>query len=273
MNQLSSGQFEHSAFGRDFESSYSQYGDYPGHREGSFATPYRSEPAAGGSEPNVGETERVLSVAAGLGLGLVGLSTRGIRGLALLGMGAGLVWRGYSGRCQCYAALGMSTARRKPSTAVPAQQGCKLERTIAVDRSPAELYQFWRHFENLPRVMRHLKNVETIDGQRSHWRAEGALGKDVEWDAEIINDVENERIGWRSLHDADVDHAGSVEFEPVGNGRASRLTVTMQYAPLVGRLGTAVAKFIGQDPEFKIADDLQRFKESMEAGKAASSTL
>jgi uncharacterized membrane protein len=36
--------------------------------------------------------------------------------------------------------------------------------------------------------------------------------------------------------------------------------------PIAGRLGAAVAKFLGQDPDFKIADDLQRFKESMEAG-------
>jgi uncharacterized membrane protein len=42
--------------------------------------------------------------------------------------------------------------------------------------------------------------------------------------------------------------------------------VTLQYAPIAGHLGTAVAKFIGQDPDAKIAGDLQRFKESMEAG-------
>jgi uncharacterized membrane protein len=95
----------------------------------------------------------------------------------------------------------------------------------------------------------------------------------IEWDAEIINEVENERIGWRSLNDSDVDQAGSVEFEPIGDGRMTRLTVTLQYAPIAGRLGAAVAKFIGQDPDFKIADDLQRFKESMEAGNAVSSNV
>jgi uncharacterized membrane protein len=67
------------------------------------------------------------------------------------------------------------------------------------------------------------------------------------------------------LNESDVDHAGSVEFEPSGEG-STRVTVTLQYEPLAGRLGTAVAKLIGQDPELKIADDLQRFKESMEAG-------
>jgi uncharacterized membrane protein len=115
--------------------------------------------------------------------------------------------------------------------------------------------------------MSNLQSVEVITDRLSHWVTKTTTGlPTIEWDAEIINDVESERIGWRSLHDADVDHAGSVEFEALDDGRKTRLTVTLQYAPIAGRLGTAVAKFIGQDPESKIADDLQRFKESMEAG-------
>ena len=88
----------------------------------------------------------------------------------------------------------------------------------------------------------------------------------VEWDAEIINDVENERIGWRSLSGADVDNTGSVKFEPVADGKATKLTVSLQYAPPAGKIGTAIAKLIGEDPDLQIAEDLQRFKESMEAG-------
>ena len=122
--------------------------------------------------------------------------------------------------------------------------------------------------------MSHLQSVDVITDRLSHWVVKTMTGlPTIEWDAEIINDVENERIGWRSLNDADVDQAGSVEFEPVSGGRATRLTVTLQYAPIAGRLGAAVAKFIGENPELKIADDLQRFKEFMEAGKATSSKL
>ena len=120
--------------------------------------------------------------------------------------------------------------------------------------------------------MSHLESVQVITDRFSHWVVKTMTGlPTIEWDAEIINEVENERIGWRSLKDADVDHAGSVEFEPVGDGRSTRLTVTLQYAPIAGRIGTAVAKLLGEDPDLKIADDLQRFKESMEAGKAVTS--
>ena len=81
-------------------------------------------------------------------------------------MGAGIVWRGLSGRCQCYEALGINTAEHNPATAVPARQGFKIERTIVVNLSPEGLYEFWRRLENLPQVMRHLKYVETTGDER-----------------------------------------------------------------------------------------------------------
>ncbi len=186
-----------------------------GHRRVSDVEAFRSEPAeASDSEQNVGDGERLLSAAAGIGLGLVGFARKGLRGLPLIAAGAALVWRGYTGRCQCYAALGIDTAKRKRATAVPAGQGCKLEKSIIVDRPASDLYQFWRRFENLPQVMRHLKSVESIAKQQSHWIAEGAFGKDVEWDAEIINERENEMVAWRSLPGGDIETAGSVHFAP-----------------------------------------------------------
>jgi uncharacterized membrane protein len=155
---------------------------------------------------------------------------------------------------------------------VHSQQATKITKSIDIARPANELYRFWRTLDNLPRIMSHLESVQVINDRLSHWVVKTIAGlPTIEWDAEIINDVENERIGWRSLNDADVDHAGSVEFEPIDDGRKTRVTVTLQYAPLAGRLGTAVAKFVGQDPEFKIADDLQKFKESMEAGRVVSS--
>lgn len=88
----------------------------------------------------------------------------------------------------------------------------------------------------------------------------------LEWDAEIINDVENERIGWKSLQGADVDHAGSVEFKLIGDGKRTSLTVTLQYEPLGGKPGTAITKWFGKDPDLQLVEDLERFREQMETG-------
>jgi uncharacterized membrane protein len=212
------------------------------------------------SRKNVGDTERMLSVAAGAGLAAFGLARGRWSGLVLGALGAGLVYRGISGRCQCYAALGINTAEHDHSTiGVPAQSGYRVERTITVDRPADELYRFWRRLENLPKVMRHLKNVESIDHEHSHWVAEGALGKDVEWDAEILNERENELIAWRSLPGGDIDTAGSVHFKPLGHNGRTEVTLSMKYNPPAGKIGAQ-----------KLDEDLRCFKQVMETGMAPS---
>lgn len=226
---------------------------------------------------NIGDAQRLISAIAGAGCIIEGWRRRSLAGGALAFAGIGLLYRAASGYCPAFGAMGIDTrgsqdtnriGRRK----VHSEQASKIRRSIEISRPPNELYKFWRSLENLPRIMSHLESVQVITDRFSHWAVKTMTGlPTIEWDAEIINDVENERIGWRSLSDAVIDHAGSVEFEPIGDGRSTRLTVTMQYSPIAGRLGTAVARLIGEDPDRKIGDDLQRFKESMEAGKAVSS--
>jgi uncharacterized membrane protein len=214
---------------------------------------------------NVGDWERILSVAAGAGLATVGLMRGRWDGLLLAALGAGFVWRGYSGRCQCYAALGINTAEHHRATAVPAQQGVKVEKSIRIRRPPHEIYQFWRRLENLPRVMKHLERVEPLDSQRSHWVAVGPLGTHVEWDAEILNERENELIAWRSMPGGDIQTAGSIRFEPAHDG-STDLTLSMKYNPPAGKAGAQIAHWLGQGLEQKLDEDLGRWKQVMESG-------
>ena len=235
-----------------------------------------AEERASGSG-NIGEIQRLISAIAGAGLIMEGWRRRSLGGGALAFAGISLLYRAASGYCPALGAMGIDmrgsqNTNRLGRRKVASEQASKIRRSIEISRPPNELYKFWRSLDNLPRIMSHLESVQVVNNRFSHWVVKTITGlPTIEWDAEIINDVENERIGWRSLNDADVDHAGSVEFEPIGDGRSTRVTVTMQYAPIGGRLGTAVAKLLGEDPDLKIADDLQRFKESMEAGKTVTS--
>jgi uncharacterized membrane protein len=234
----------------------------------------RSPPAdACCREKNVGDKERVVSFAAGVGLGLVGLARGHMKGLALTALGAGLIWRGYSGYCQGYTLLGINNAKRHPATSVPARQGVKLNKTIIVSRPAADLYRFWRRLENLPQVMRHLKNVRSIDSQHSRWVAEGALGKDLEWDAEIINEREDEMLAWASLPNGDVETAGSVHFRPLKNGRGTEVEVSLKYNPPAGKMGAHLATLLGEGLEEKLNEDLATFKQVMETGMAPAPSV
>ncbi|MEX2119352.1 MAG: YgaP-like transmembrane domain [Pirellulales bacterium] len=222
--------------------------------------------APGIVDRNVGEVERIASAVAGAALAAYGLRRGSLGGLVLAATGGGLLYRGLTGHCYLYQALGVNTTAepRGPATSVPAGQGAKVEASLVVDRSPAELFRFWRNLENLPRIMTHLESVSQTSQTGSHWVAQAPLGTVVEWDAEIINERENELIAWRSLVGSTVDNAGSVHFEPAGPG-ATRVKVSLKYDPPGGKLGVAAAKLLGEEPQRQIDEDLQRFKQMMEA--------
>jgi uncharacterized membrane protein len=177
--------------------------------------------------------------------------------------GGNLLIRGALGRSLIYKALGFSTARIIGGS-------IKVEKTVTVNRSAEEIHRFWRNFENLPRVMNHLKAVRSIDDRRSHWVAKGPAGMEVEWDAEITEDQEARRIGWRSLEGSDIYTAGLVDFEPIPEGGGTVVRVSLEYRPPAGKAGAALAKLFGRDPGRQIAKDLGQFKQILETGEIAA---
>lgn len=145
-----------------------------------------------------------------------------------------------------------------------------LETSITIDKSPEELYAFWRDFKNLPLFMRNLESVQVLDDSKSHWVAKGFGAAKFEWDAEIYNEKENELIAWRSLENADVVNAGSVRFEKAPAGRGAYLRVTVNYNPPAGNLGATLAQLLGGEPKQLIKEDLRRLKQLLEAGEVAT---
>ena len=113
---------------------------------------------------NISQNERTFSTLGGAALLWLGIARGRLSGVAMSLGGAALLYRGWTGHCHTYSALGIDTSPRNPATTVPAQQGAKVEKTIAVNRPREELYTFWRKLENLPQVMQHLERVETGEG-------------------------------------------------------------------------------------------------------------
>ena len=224
---------------------------------------------------NLSTTERQASVVGGVGLVLFGLGRRSNFGALIALLGGGLIYRGVTGHCPGYAALGKDTARTgraSHSAAEPRdyfENGVHVEQSVNVKRPAADLFRFWRNFENLPRFMPHLESVTSEGGNRSRWTAKGPAGTSVSWNAEIINEEPDRLIAWRSVEGADVDNAGSVRFIDAGNS-ATQVKVVIDYIPPGGQLGNAVAALFGEDPARKVADDLERFRQVMESENAAS---
>lgn len=234
------------------------------------------------NDRNVGDRERIASVLGGALLAGYGLERRDLPGLGLVALGAMLVQRGASGHCMVYGALGVSTRegsipRRKrgeivsAAATVNARDAIKVEQTITVERPPAELYGVWRDFRNLPRFMRDLESVTSLADGRTHWVAVGPGGTRIEWDAVIVNDIQDSLIAWKTVGSPDIAHAGSVHFRPSADGRGTDVRLIMEYEPPGGRLGkvaSALTRIFGESPSQRMKEDLERFKEQMESGAA-----
>jgi uncharacterized membrane protein len=226
--------------------------------------------SGGAREVNVNELERWISAIGGGALVAYGLTRRSWPGLILGLIGGTLVARGATGHCGMYQALGVSTndlGRRKVNT----DRAVKIEQSITINRPAEEVYRFWRNFENLPKFMKHVESVVVKNDRHSHWVAKAPLGMKVEWDAEIISEVPNQLIGWRSEGSGDVDNAGSVRFMRVADG-GTEVRVMLQYDPPAGLVGVAMAKILGEEPELHVQEDLARFKQVMETGQGQAGT-
>ena len=179
-----------------------------------------------------------------------------------------MAYRGLTGRCPVYSALGVSTAEAQETrTALGGDRGIHVHEAVRLEKPLDEVYRFWRRFENLPRFMTYLTRVDDLGQGRSHWVAKGPAGVPVEWDAEIINEVENKVIGWRSLPGSQITTAGSVNFDTARNGQSTQVTVHLQYSPPAGRAGALVAQIFGREPSQTIREDLRRLKHLLEAGE------
>jgi uncharacterized membrane protein len=220
------------------------------------------------SNVNVGQTERMLSLVAGGGLALYGILKGTPLGLLSAILGGYQIYRGSTGNCPVYSALGVNTAvsTNKHAVTVPHQQGIHIEKTVFINRPPEEVFAFWRNFENLPRFMNHLESVKVQDEDHSHWVAKAPAGLTVAWDAQIVNEIPNELIAWRSLENAQIANAGSVRFLRMPNN-GTEVKVTMEYVPPAGQLGAAIAKALGEEPSIQVEEDLNRLKHLFESGQ------
>jgi uncharacterized membrane protein len=221
---------------------------------------------------NVANVERWASALGGAALtayAIKQLKDRSPSGAMLAAAGTALIYRGATGYCAMYQAAGIDTSSGPSDTrrALSGSRGVHVEETYTVNRRPDELYAFWRKLDQLPRFMTHLSAVTELDERRSHWVVKAPAGRTVEWDAEIINEIPNELIGWRTIDGADVVSAGSVRFTRAPADRGTEVRVRLQYSPPAGKLGARIARLLGHEPSQTIREDLRRFKQLMEAGE------
>jgi uncharacterized membrane protein len=139
-----------------------------------------------------------------------------------------------------------------------AERGASTVReTITVNVPVRTAYNQWTQFEEFPTFMDSVHEVRQLNDKRLHWKAD-VLGKPVEWDAEITEQIPDQRIAWRSTSGR--TNNGEVRFTPLSGDRC-RITLAMTYQP-EGAL-EAVGDAMGA-VRLEASGNLKRFKEMME---------
>jgi uncharacterized membrane protein len=211
---------------------------------------------------NVGVNERLYSVLAGSLL----MTNAFRKKFSLMQAVAGgfLIARGLAGYCPAYAVAGKRQVRDNV-------RNVNIKTSMVVGRPRNEVYAFWRDLTNLPLFMKHLEKVEVVDQKTSRWKANvpGGFGN-LQWDAEITKEKENEFLGWNSLPDSSIENAGKVVFEDAGNN-STRIKVVNSYHAPMGLAGEKLARLFNPLFEQMVKDDISNFKHHIEKSRLNTS--
>ena len=146
-----------------------------------------------------------------------------------------------------------------------------LTATVTVNRPVEEVYAFWKDPRNYALFMDELESVNPTTGGLSHWKIKAPAGMSVEWDAEVVSDMPNEMIRWRSTDESSVDNTGTVRFRKAPGDRGTIVSLEVEYKPKAGPLGAGLGKVLSAIPKTQLANDLRRFKQLIEIGEVVES--
>jgi len=139
----------------------------------------------------------------------------------------------------------------------------QVDKAIEVAVPVRTAYNQWTQFEEFPQFMGGVHEVRQLGDRQLHWVAEIA-GVRREWDAEIIEQVPDEKVAWAATEGA--TNAGAVFFSALGPGRTS-VRLHLEYAPegVVERVGDKL-----NIVEKQAESDLEKFKSYIESRGAES---
>ena len=133
-----------------------------------------------------------------------------------------------------------------------------IEKSIDINVPVKTAYNQWTQFEEFPKFMEGVKEVQQLDDKHLRWKAVIG-GKEKEWNAVIVEQIPDQRIAWRSTGGAMT--AGVVTFQPLSDAK-SKVNVQIEYDPqgFLENVGDAVG-VVSQ----RVEGDLNRFKQYIES--------
>jgi uncharacterized membrane protein len=133
-----------------------------------------------------------------------------------------------------------------------------IEQSIELDVPVHTAYNQWTQFEEFPKFMDGVEEIRQLDDTHLHWVAKFG-GSRHEWDAEITEQLPDERVAWRNTDGK--ENAGVVTFHKLDDAH-SKVMVQLDFVPegIKEKLGDAIGA-----PDRRVKGDLKRFKDMIES--------
>jgi uncharacterized membrane protein len=146
-------------------------------------------------------------------------------------------------------------------------RGMRAEANVLIGRPPEECYRFWRDQGNLARCFGSDVWVRETGERTVHWTIQLPGGRKFEWDVEIVEEEQPQRISWRHVPGGPIGAAGSVTFEAAPGNRGTLVRVQIDYShPAAGAIA-ALTRLFGKHPEQVLYKMLRRMKQLLEVGE------
>lgn len=141
----------------------------------------------------------------------------------------------------------------------------RMEDSVQIGRPVEEVFRSWCNLQQLPDAVSCIKSITGEATGLSHWKV-NVDGKDFEWEAETMQFIPNEAIGWKSI--SGPKSTGRLTFSRIGDD--TLMHITMNYTPPLGRFSGLFAA-VGEHIESHVAEALREFKFAVEKGSIAIS--
>lgn len=205
---------------------------------------------------NIPTGERIATGIAGAAAILIGARRRGVTGTLAITLGSLAIVRAVSGRCPAYRARAI-------------RRGIHVRRAVTIQAEPAQIYALWRDLANLPRFMSHIRSVTDEGNGVSRWVVEIA-GKQLAWRAELVEDLPNRRLRWRSI-EGDLRHEGEIDIRAQPGDRGTVVEVKLHYFPPGGLVvASAFYELLRWLAKTDIGMELVRLRQLLETGEIAT---
>jgi len=191
---------------------------------------------------------------------LIGMARKNSRAGTLARL-AGLAMIGIAARPLLSAAVRKAGARRR---------SVAMKSSIEIARPVAEVFAFFKDFENFPRVIGAVRSVLDYQDGRSHWELYTPSGAVVAWDAVVTKYVPNSVIAWESVVRSLVDSSGIVRFAALSPSR-TRVDLAITHRPIQTTLKDAVRTLLAPNANNQIDRHLDRIRFYLESLPVAPS--